>query len=94
MSIRDNAHQSMKAIAECTGYLPHRDQPNGSRDDIDPANNNRLFKIMKDESERDATFIVDLVLYHHDKGCIFYSQGKSLGKIAYESRRKNGFGYD
>lgn len=77
-----------------SGYLPPRDQPNRPRSDIDPANNRRLLKMMEGKTERDAAFVVDLVLYHPDKGCIFHSQGKSLGYIAQKPKGKNGFGYD
>lgn len=57
-------------------------------------NNKKLLKKMENliGSERDAYFVCSVV--YKDARQIFYAEGKCKGRIIFEERGNNGFGYD
>lgn len=58
-------------------------------------NNQKLLRLLKNKprSKRGAKFVCVMALYSGKK-CVGIVRGESRGRIAFEERGKNGFGYD
>lgn len=59
----------------------------------DNSNNQLLLKNMKDIKDRKAAFVSAVVMIIDDK-TVIYGEGRCEGKILYEIKGSNGFGYD
>lgn len=68
----------------------------GSRDVVDPANNAKLLAALKDVpwEQRDARFVCAMCMATPEGEIVAESQGAFEGRIGFEPKGENGFGYD
>jgi len=76
-------------------YAADECPPGAGRDVIDPANNRKLLRELADAppQKRTARFICALAL-HDGRKILLETSGAVEGRIGYEPRGSNGFGYD
>jgi XTP/dITP diphosphohydrolase len=68
----------------------------GPRDVVDPANNAKLLAALKDVpwEQRDAQFVCAMCMATPTGEIVAESQGAFQGRIGFEPKGENGFGYD
>lgn len=68
----------------------------GARDVVDPANNERLLAALTDVpwEQRDAQFVCAMCIATPHGEIVAESEGVFQGRIGFEAKGKNGFGYD
>lgn len=89
ITLADDSGLMVNALPDELGVKSKRFSKTG--DDTD--NNNLLLKKMRDETDRSAYFVSQLVIYYPD-GKFYTYQGRVSGTIANEIKGVNGFGYD
>ncbi len=81
-----------------SAYFAHGAErgPSISRSERDPANNERLLRLMQgvSDSRRTARFVCVMCIAAPDGDILAESRGEFVGRIGREPRGENGFGYD
>ena len=88
-ALADDSGLCVDALGGAPGVFSARYAGDGN----DSHNNSLLLKNMEGIKNRDAKFISALVMYFPD-GRIVSATGETFGRILYECKGDNGFGYD
>ena len=89
VTLADDSGLVVEALPNELGVRSKRFSESGK--DID--NNMLLLEKLKDEENRTAYFVSQLVLYYPN-GLFYTYQGRVYGHIAFDFKGNNGFGYD